>query len=79
MLADWCDDSVHMIRHDHEFTELIAHPVKVHQTGFHDSFAVPLRQDAPAVTCVEPAVCGFGEAFIVFIPLDVSVRLWVQA
>jgi hypothetical protein len=76
-VANWGHDGVHVVRHHDKLAELIAHSVKVQKTGFHDSFAIGLRQDAPTVTGIKPTVYGLNEAFMIFPLLAVSVRFRV--
>jgi hypothetical protein len=78
IFADGGDYCVHVIRHYCKLAQLIAHPVKMHETGLHDGFALRLRQDAPTATRIKPAIYRLGEALTVFASLAVSVRLWTQ-
>ena len=75
MFADRSHDNVYMIRHHDKFAEIISHSVKVQKAGFHNNFAVWPCKNAPAVTCIEPAIYGLREAFMVFLFLAISVRL----
>ena len=67
-----------LIRHDNKCADVIAHPVKMYRTGFHDCFALREGQDASAATRIEPAIDCFGEELTVFALLALSVRLWIE-
>ncbi len=49
MFTDGCDNGVHVIRHHDKFAELVTFPVKMPQTGLHDSLAIWACQDAASV------------------------------
>ena len=78
MFADRRYNRVHMVRHNHKIAQLIAQSVKVEKAGFHDSFAIRARQDAPAVAGIKPAIYRLGEASMIFLLLAVSVRLRIE-